>query len=78
MRSLRQHPSGAQACWDWLQESWDLLYSIRKNGGINSFGFLPLTLSGLATKEHLKQVEDFFADKVEPVSDSFQTLNNEI
>ncbi|KAI1077263.1 peptidase family M1-domain-containing protein [Whalleya microplaca] len=71
LKSLCQHPRGSQASWDWVRENWDVLRQSRGKNSISSFAFINVALGGLATWEHLTQVEQFFADKQD---DSFELL----
>ncbi|KAH8883550.1 hypothetical protein GQ53DRAFT_731990 [Thozetella sp. PMI_491] len=63
LRSLKTHAEGASAAWDWLRANWDALYKQQNKGGLNSNYFITAALAGLATKDHVKEVEEFFADK---------------
>ncbi|KAH9997385.1 peptidase family M1-domain-containing protein [Xylariaceae sp. FL0662B] len=71
LRSLCQHAGGAEASWGWVRENWDVLRQNRRKNSINSYGFIRVALGGLATWEHLTQVEQFFADKRD---ESFELL----
>jgi aminopeptidase 2 len=71
LRSLNASAEGASATWEWLRANWDALYQQQNKGGLNSSDFISRALAGLATKDHVKEVEDFFADKKEEVSIPF-------
>lgn len=68
LTSLRQHPGGAQASWDWLQDNWDLLRKTYSNGSIGGYVFVGQALAGLATAKHLSQAEKYFEGRIEEVS----------
>ncbi|KAI1877775.1 hypothetical protein JX265_003783 [Neoarthrinium moseri] len=65
LKSLSEHPGGAIASWNWLMNNWNILVDKRRKDSVNGFGFITTVLGGLATSEHLAQVENFFSDRVD-------------
>jgi hypothetical protein len=74
LQSLTRHAEGALASRDWLFESWDSLKSGRGKRSLNNYVFIAIALGGLATQEHLAQVEKFFEGRVEKVSSHVPVL----
>lgn len=66
--ALTKHRTGAEAAWIWLRENWDALGKGRNTGEIQGSRFITACLDGLATSDHLAEVEDFFSDEVDDVS----------
>lgn len=67
LKSLGEHAVGAEASWKWLRDKWDLLKRNRKIGSVGNFGYINGALAGLATSAQLSQVQEFFANKKDPV-----------
>ncbi|ORY64780.1 peptidase family M1-domain-containing protein [Pseudomassariella vexata] len=65
LRSLGKHRTGAKASWDWLRGGWHLLRREGSKGSINSNAYIGAALGGLCTANHLAEIEQFFADKVD-------------
>ncbi len=55
---------------DWLRENWDIFFQPGRSESLVGNIFIGAALAGLATMDHLAEVEDFFSGKIEEVSAS--------
>ncbi|PVH13454.1 uncharacterized protein CXQ87_001558 [Candidozyma duobushaemuli] len=54
---------GVTLLWSWLKENWDAISVKLEYGSVVHLGVVKTCLKGLCTREHSKQVEEFFQGK---------------
>ncbi|KAJ4344702.1 Aminopeptidase 2 mitochondrial [Didymosphaeria variabile] len=63
LSSLRTHPEGIKALWAWTQENWKELEKRLPPSLSMLSSVVSISTSSFTRKEHIKEIEAFFADK---------------
>lgn len=61
--SINNTARGVIFLWSWLRENWDAISFKLQYGSVVHLGVVKTCLKGLCTREHSKQVEEFFRGK---------------
>lgn len=61
--ALRTHPEGIQALWSWVKNNWSELEKRLPPSLSMLSSVVSITTSSFTKREHIKDIESFFAEK---------------
>ncbi|KAK6205076.1 alanine/arginine aminopeptidase [Scheffersomyces amazonensis] len=78
LNSVRNHPTGIQLLWKWLQTEWDHIIEKVGFGSEVHLEIISTCLSRLATSEQLREVETFFDSKSDLLENTINSFKDKI